>query len=361
MGRAVTRTLLFLDEPDAELRWITVDDARVLARGRGVPVAEAVVAVPPAEAVTLHWAALPARSIAQAAAAARIVVAEASAASLGELHVAVGEPEGDERPIAVVSHAAMTDWLARLARLGVDPVAMVPGPLLVPPPDEGFVRADLVGRGVVRGPAAGFADEPLLTDLVTGGVTPRVLAPEETEAALIATAAAPVIDLRQGPYARRRRRGLDWGLVRRSALLALGILGLTLAIDLARIAKYSFAADALEARTEVVARGGLPRGDTVVDADRQLAERLGRVRGPGLGFSGTAAAVFAAIQRVPGAELTALDFQPSGDLRIGVGTQHEAEATAVKHAIETAGLRVEAGTFQTAGGRVTGELTVRAP
>ena len=367
MGREVTRTLLFLPdsepEDEAEPRWITLSDEAVTARGSGVPVAGTIVAVPPAGAVTLHWAALPARSAAQATAAARIVVAEASAAPIADLHVVVGEADGPdgERPIAVVDHAAMVGWMARLAKLGVDPVAVVPAPMLVPPPAEGFVRAELAGEGVVRGTATGFADEARLTDLVTGGIAPRTLDRGEVEAGLVALAVAPAIDLRQGVYARRRRRGIDWALVRRSVGLALAVLLVTLGIDLVRIGRYAFAADALDARTEVAARGGLRRGDTVVDADRQLAERLSAVRGPGVGFSATAAAVFAAVQRVPGAELTAIDFQPSGDLRLGVAATQEATPTDLKRAIEAAGFRVDAGTFQSASGRVTGEMTVRAP
>jgi len=359
MGGGVTRTLFFLTDDLADARWVTVDEHAVLARGRGVPVADAVVAVAPADAVTLHWAALPARSTAQAAAAARIVVTEASAAS--DLHVAVGPEEAGERPVAVVDPAAMAGWLASLARAGIDPVAMVPAPMLVPVPDQGFVRAELGGQGVVRGRGAGFADEARLTELVTGGVAPVTLGADALEAAMVAGAAAPPLDLRQGPFARRRRRGIDWRAVRRAAILVGAILLVTLAIDLVRIGKYGFAADALEARADQVAASGLRRGDTVVDADRQLAERLGRVRGPGLGFAGTVAAAFAGVRRVPGAEVTAFDFQPSGDLRLSVATAREVEATDLKRAIEAQGFRVDAGTFQSAGGRVTGEMTVRAP
>jgi len=363
MGGGVTRTLFFLADDLADARWVTVDDHAVLARGRGVPVADAVVAVAPADAVTLHWAALPARSTAQASAAARIVVADASAAT--ELHVAVGPEAEGERAVAVVDPAAMTGWLAGLARVGIDPVAVVPAPLLVPAPDQGFVRAELGGPtggwGVVRGKGAGFADEARLTELVTGGDAPVTLSADAVEAALVAGAGAPPLDLRQGPFARRRRRGIDWRAVRRAAVLVGTILLVTLAIDLVRIAKYGFAADALEARADQVAASGLRRGDSVVDADRQLAERLGQVRGPGLGFAGTVAAAFAGVRRVPGAEVTALDFQPSGDLRLSVATGREVEATDLKRAIEAQGFRVDAGTFQSAGGRVTGEMTVRAP
>ena len=44
---------------------------------------------------------------------------------------------------------------------------------------------------------------------------------------------APLFNLRQGPFARRRRIGIDWPLVRRLAIMGAGILALTLAIDLA--------------------------------------------------------------------------------------------------------------------------------
>ncbi|HEX8555941.1 MAG TPA: type II secretion system protein GspL, partial [Sphingomonas sp.] len=341
----MTRTLLFLAADAADDRWITVDEHAVVARGSGVPVADEVVAVAPADAVTLHWAALPARSPAQATAAARIVIAEASAAPVADLHVAVGNDGGDERPIAVVAGAAMVEWLSRMARDGIDPVAMVPAPMLMPAPAEGFIRAEMAGQGIVRGPASGFADEARLTDLLTGGVAPATMDREAIDAALVAGAAAPALDLRQGAFARRRRRGIDWALIRRAGVLALTILGVTLAIDLVRIAKYSFAADALEARAATLAATALPRGATIVDADRQLVERLTEVRGPGLGFAGTVAAAFDAVRGVPGAEITAIDFQPSGALRLSVATTRETEPTELKRRIETAGFRVQAGTF----------------
>ncbi|RZM09996.1 MAG: general secretion pathway protein GspL, partial [Sphingomonas sp.] len=100
--------------------------------------------------------------------------------------------------------------------------------------------------------------------------------------------------------------------------------------------------------------------ETVTDAARQLDERLSRVRGPGLGFSATTAAVFAAVRATPGSEVTALDFQANGDLRLSVAVEREALATDLKRAIESAGFTVRAGTFQAAAGRVTGELTVSA-
>ena len=361
MGRGPVTTLLFLSGPEAPPRWLHVEGGAVRAQGEGVPPADTgpVIAVAPADAVTLHWAALPDRSLAQATAAARLVVADASAG--GGLHVAVGDDGGAERPIAVVAADAMAGWLEALAGEGVDPAAIVPAPLLLPRPETGWVRAELPGGGVVRGSTSAWADEARLTALVTGGEEPRALTRDEVDAGLVAATQAPVLDLRQGPFARRRRRGIDGALVRRLALLAAAVLLVSLLIDLTRIAKYSFAADALERQAGLLAATGLPRGETVTDADRQLAERLGAVRGPGLGFTGMAAAVFGAVRATPGTEVTALDFGPTGDLRLSVAAARESLPTDLKRAIERAGFTVTAGVFTAANGRVTGDMTVAAP
>jgi general secretion pathway protein L len=354
MGRAIMTTLLFLPAGETGYRWMRVADARVVGEGEGIPdsIDDETIAVAPADAVTLHWAELPSRSAAQATAAARILASEASASPLAELHVAVGDEGASDRPIGVVGAALM------LAEAGVDPVAVIPAPVLLPRPDVGYARAELAGSGVVRGTSSGFADEARLTELVTGGTAPATIDRDTLEAAIVAAVASPPLDLRQGPFARRRRFAIDWGLIRRLALLSLTILAVTLAISLVRIAKYSFGADALEAEANTVAVTGLPRGETVVDASRQLDERLSRVRGPGLGFTSTTAAVFAAVRATPGTEVTALDFQANGDLRLSVAVEREALATDLKRALEAAGLSVRAGVFQAAAGRVTGELTI---
>lgn len=353
--------LLFLPPGEGgDYRWMRIEDERIAASGEGLPQSDGeVIAVAPADAVSLHWADIPARSTAQAAAAARLLAAEVSAAPMDELHVAVGEDEGGSRPIGIVNRGAMAGWLARLGAAGVDPVAVVPAPLLLPRPDEGYVRGDLAGQGVVRGRSSGFADEPGFTEIVTGEAPLADLDADGIEAALGAVAAAPALDLRQGPFARRRGFAIDWRLVKRLAWLGVAIVVVTLAIDLVKWTKYSFAADATEARVEQVARTALPRGETLVDADRQLTERLSAVRGPGQGFSRTAAAIFAAVRSVPGTELTALDFQPSGDVRLGVAVDREALATDLKRAIEAQGFTVQPSTFVAANGRITGEFMVR--
>jgi general secretion pathway protein L len=364
-------TLLFVpQQANQPWRWWRfrdgADGAAAHDEGEGMPPAEPdasvpVVAVAPADAVTLHWAAIPARSTAQAAAAARIVVSDAIATP-ADLHVAIGEAragvEGEERAIAVVAPERMAAWLAEMQARGVDPVAMVPAPLLLPEPEEGWLRGEVGGQAVMRGRSAGFADEARLTELIIGDAEPVALARDEVWRAAASAASAWPLDLRQGPFARRTRRSIDWALVRRLGLLVAMILLATLAIDLVRIARYSLGTDSLEARAAAVARQGLPRGSGEGDANRMLGERLSRLRGPGSGFSRTAAAVYQIVQAVPDSEVTALDFQPTGALRVSLSVAGEGQANTVKTQLERAGFTVTSGVFQQAGGRLSGDLTV---
>ena len=351
---------------DDSWRWLRIAGDVVVDRGEGLPAPpdpEAdrprIVSVAPADAVTLHWADLPDRSIAQATAAARIVVSEASAAPIADLHVAVGrEDTAAERPIGVVAVERMRALLDTLAAAGVDPDALVPAPMLLPRPAEGYVRADLAGHNVVRGTTSGFADEARLTELVTGDTPPETLDRDTIEAAIVAAATTPALDLRQGPFARRRRRAIDWALVRRLGWLALAIVVVTLLIGVFRIIRTEIAAEGIEARTAMVAEQGLPAGATITDPERQLAERLAAMRGGGLGFSRTASAVFGAVQGVPGTELTALSFTDAGALKVTVTAENEAQANDLRNRIRALGFTAEASTFTANAGRVSGDLTV---
>ncbi|HEX4693965.1 type II secretion system protein GspL [Sphingomonas sp.] len=361
-----TLALFLPADSERRWRWLAVRDGAVAMRGDGLPApvqpaGTRVVAIAPAEAVTLHWADLPDRSQAQAVAAARLLVAEASVTPLGDLHVAVGREEGlAERPIGAVAAVQMDDWLAMLAGAGFEAEAIVPAPMLLPRPDEGYVVGDLGGAdgGVVRGRSSGFADEDGLTALVIGDASVLALDRDALEAAIVAALADPALDLRQGLYALRKRAAIDWLLVRRLAWLLAAIMAATLLITLAQIVRYNASAAALEAQADSLARQGLGRGEAVTDARQQLTDRLARLRGGGAGFSQTAASVSAAVAATPGAEISGLSFDPSGKLRVSLAVQAQGQILEVQNRLAAAGFAVDASPFTGTVGRLTGTLTV---
>lgn len=358
MGRAIVIVLFLPATPDAPWRWLRLEAGGIVAHGEGAPEGAPVVAIAPAAAVTLHWAELPDRSRAQALAAARLLVAEVSAAPPAELHVAVGAEGAAERPIAVVAVAEMAGWLVALAERGIDPEAVVPAPLLLPAPESGYVRGDPGGGPVVRGRGVAFADEADATPLVVGEGPLRDLPPEEVDAAIVAAVTRPALDLRQGVFARRRRRSIDWRLVRRLALLGAAILAIVLLTDLVRIVRYNAAAAQAEAEADRLVGPGVV-GDSGDSAGRSLGERLERLRGPGLGFSRTVAAAVGAVQGAPSVEVTRLAFAADGSLRVGLLADGAPAIDAVRARLVADGFRVEAGAVSPDGQRMAAELTVR--
>jgi general secretion pathway protein L len=321
-----------------------------------------VVAVVPGDEVVLRWLELPAGlAPLQAAAAARLLVADQMAHPIADLHVAVGrEMEGEiGRPVALVPAATMSQWLTGLAASGVDPDAVVPETLLLPVPEEGILRFDRAGVSLFRAPGEAFAIEPDVAELIIGERPVVQIDREIFETGLPRATEDLLLDLRQGPFARRRQWRVDPALLRRIALLAAAILLVTLAIQLATLMRYTFGADALEAETRRVAAAALPRNPGVTNPSLELDDRLIALRGGGAGFGATASAVFAAIRDTPNVELNGLVFNPDGSLRATVAGDSPASLADVTRRVEAAGFVAELGPPRNGGGRRVADLVVR--
>ena len=339
------RLLVAIDETGALGRWLLVGDCSIAGRGEaasglteltsGTPV---ILAVPGAE-VSIHWLDLAGDlAAAQAAAAARLMLADAVAAPLADMHVAVGRPELGLTPAAIVPAALMAHWLS----LGLDPDAIVPETMLLVPPEAGFHRRDRGAIANFRGPAAAFSIEPELANALTDDAPITTLAERDFEAGLPAVLAAPPLDLRQGTFARRRQWTAERGNLRRVALLALVLAAATLLVQLATLLSYAFAADAAEQEAANLAAAG-----------------PGPARAAGPGFGPVSAILFDAIRSTPNVELTRLEYRADGSLTATVSLDNPATLPALEARIEAGGLAIEAGEIRSAGGRPTADLTVR--
>ncbi|MET1112171.1 MAG: type II secretion system protein GspL, partial [Allosphingosinicella sp.] len=351
--------LLFLGRDGGIEGWIRIAAGEVAGRGAGLDSVDShrsapVVAIVPGEAVTLHWLELPAGlSPAQAAGAARLMAAELSAQPIGDLHVAAGREAGEAgvRCVGLVPMETMRSWLAGLEAAGFDAERIVPETLLVLAPEEGLATWDSGPLRLYRGRAEAFAAEPELGELLLGG---RIAVPVGAEAFAAGLAEAleqAPLNLRQGPFGRRR----DWRVAparaRRLAVLAAALLLISLAVQVAIIARYSFAADAADAEARRVAAAALPRSPGLSDPQTALAQRLAELRGGGAGFRATAGALFESVKATPNIELTALAFAPDGTLRATVQADSPAAIEALRQRVEASGFAAEAGPPRSGGGR----------
>jgi general secretion pathway protein L len=367
---AADALLIFIDDRNEVEGWLQLAGGAVTARGKGLEGlpgladpntgdALTVAAVVPGEAVALHWLEIPAGlAPAQAAAAARLVAAEVSLQPIADMHVAVGAEagEGALRPVALVPALTMAGWLGKLQAHGLDPDLVLPEPLLLAPPAEGFARYHRGATPLYRGQADAFSIEPELADLVLADAPVTELPDEAFEGGLAAAVTNPVVNLRQGAFGKRRRWTVEWPLVRRLAALAVALLLVTLAIQVVQIFRYTFEADRLEAELSQVASAALP-GISAANAPARLGERVTELRGGGYGA--LASSLFTAVRSTPGASLTAMSFDRDGALRATVQGDVLASIVQVQQQLEASGLSVMAGPLRSGGGRPTLELTVR--
>ena len=229
---------------------------------------------------------------------------------------------------------------------------------LLPLPDEGVIRYDHGDISLFRAQAEAFAVEPDIAELIVGE---RLLAKVDgniVEAGLRDLARDPLLDLRQGPFASRRRWRFDPALVRRLAMLVAALLVVTLAIQLASILRYRLAADAVEAEIRLVAARALPRNPGIADPTVELSDRLGQLRGGGAGYGATSAALFGAIKATPNVELNGLSFSPDGSLRATLAADSPATLDDVARRVEISGFRTELGPPRSGGGRRVADLMV---
>lgn len=360
--------LLFLDGDGAIVRWLRLAAGTVTGRGAGGDTVPAtgrlgtVVAAVPGEHVSLNWVDLPSGlAPAQAQAAARLLAADLSAGPVGDMHIAVGrEEEAGRRSVALVPNSVMAGWLAGLHASGVEVEHVVPETLLLPPPPEGVARLARGAVSLYRGPQEAFAVEPALAGLILGGRPVVEVGEEAFEAGLSEMLSPPLLDLRQGPFARRRQWRVERARLRRLALLALAIVAVTLLIQIANLFRHTFAADRLEAETRRVAASALPRAASLDDASGELGRRVEELRGGGAGYGATASALFSAISATPNVELTAMSFGSDGTLRATVQGDSPATLLALRGRIEDNDLVAEAGPPRSGGGRQIADFVIRS-
>lgn len=347
------RALVMFDAPDEP--WLRIDDAAIVARGTQATSVEtdegeARILVPLADAVGLHPLELAGLAPAQAAAAARLALADQCLLPPEAMHLTCNA----QGVAATVSYGKMQDWIDRF-----DPDTIIPSPLILPRPEDGFVKAALGHETVLRSASTGFADDPVLTDLLVGDADVQILERETVEAGLIRAISEPELNLRQGVFARQIKLVFDQRLLRACAIGLAALALLSLALPLIQILRLNNASATLEATVTSTAQSALGEEVAPDAAATTLDARLAELRGGGAGFSATAAAVRAAVEAVGNVELGSLSFEPDGQMRMLARATVPAELDAFVAQLRARGLIVTPGAINPAQGQPSIDIQVR--
>jgi general secretion pathway protein L len=335
--------------------WLQIADGKIVGHGddfRGPDVV--VTAIVPAAGVTYRNASFGGLSPAQALAAARL---DAEDVSLGsDRHVAVA---GAGDYYVVTGKEAMQAWMLMLAERGLQAIALVPSPSLLPVPVSGFVRAELPHETVLRSASTALAEDGVISLLVVGDQPVANLGQADFEDALVAAVEHPPINLLQGDFAIRANWDAAPGYWRRMAVFAALLVGLTLAIPLAQWTRLSMATAALDRQSATIAAKALGEASGSDDAIERLQDELVDQRGGGAGFLATQAALTKAIESIPGVELSSQSFDPDGTMRAMVRAAGQAEIDALRLAVEKREFSVTEGTPTATQGRAEVEFQMR--
>lgn len=315
---------------------------------------------------------LPVRSRSRARTAVPWALEDRLADEVENLHFALGSPEGDHWPAAVIAHGVLRDLLGRCEEAGLDVQAVVPEPLALPMPasdawtvleeadwitvrmdaDQGFSCEPELLAVVAAGEeqpariehhrvtAAPAADWPAtFTEAVTGAPIHHVDA-----VAAFSEAGRPRINLLQGPFARneRRRQALRrWALPAGLAAALVLMAGIQAALEYRALGERQ--AELREQIQTVYARA-FPDARETRDPRSQMQSRLRQMRGSGetpeSGFPDMLLRAGRVIDERDGARLGALTWR-SGALEMELSAGELPELDAIQRSLGDAGLNAE--------------------
>ncbi|OYW85308.1 MAG: hypothetical protein B7Z20_09340, partial [Sphingobium sp. 32-64-5] len=194
--------LIALLSPDreAEPSWWKVAQGRVLSRsGRVDPNAvrdggPVLLVLPPAVAILRRVELEAQMPPAQARAVAVRTALAASLSDVADMHAVALDRDEDAPPgvwhVALIARADLSHCIDWAHDQGVEPDIILPFGAIVPPPEQGYIRAGAEGIDLLRGPDVAIpADEPwvqAMIDPASGNEEIEHWSPGRTEGALIA-------------------------------------------------------------------------------------------------------------------------------------------------------------------------------
>lgn len=359
------------DGARAEAHWWRVVDGIIASRGAdGAWVGHAadaaregrsLIGLAPAASVRLEIAEASAAAATprQAAAVARVAAVEQSLGDPETLHsVSVAVPGMDGAlATAVVANSKMLEWIDWARSLGADPDHIVPVSSLLPA-GEKWVTATIGAEHLVGRRPRVLPNEPALAQAIVGDADVEELPPEAVESEIAAMAQAPILDLRSGRFAKRRRLVIDRDRIRELVILAALIPIVTLLWAIVGIVRLDNASDRLDSETLRIAEAAIGRPATLETVEAEMVQRLGG--GVGRGLSAPLAALYQALQAEAGVSSTLINYRGDGTLSVTLAAPAIADINRLLVALQRDGYRITAIPRQAPDGRAMAEITIRS-
>ena len=305
------------------------------------------------------WFEIPDLEVRQALGVGKLRVAEQS---LGLVHLGAGLDDAGAVVTATIAPDVMQRGLDRLAARGLNPDIVIPLALVVRPTSDDNFRAELDGVVVLRAQQIAIPDEDVLRDLFFGTAPINTLNAETVRSMLLSASAAPVLNLREGLFAKKVRAALASAIQRmwiRRLLTAL--LAVTLMFIIVTLAKYYSAANYENEATLAAVQKVDPSIQNIEQAEIALANALnqkGLVQG---GFAPLSSALWRSVKASPNVSVRELRFTPDGILSVVLTAPTADNINKTLLAIQQDGFRITATPRQDTSGSTLVDVTVRMP
>lgn len=314
--------------------------------------------VAPADA-RCAWTALPDLEPKQAEGVARI---RATEHSLGNVHSVARHIGGDSVVTATIASAAMEQGLARLILRGINPDIVIPMGLVVESSGDHVLRAEFDGTTVLRGEDFAIPDEQAFRDLLVGDAALENVPTDMMREMLIAASERPMLNLREGLFAKRIRT--EWLTAQQRkwiVRLLVALAAASLLIGLVTWAKHKSATSAENDRALAAAQKIDPSIQDIEQAEAALDRaraRKGMAKGR---FSPLSAGLWRSVQSSPNVSLREVRYGADGILTVVMAAPDANSANTALIKIQQDGYRVTATPRQDTTGATLVDLTMRMP
>ncbi len=305
------------------------------------------------------WSSFPDLEPKQAEGVARIRAAEHS---LGPVHAVASYLADDMVVTATIAPSVMEYGLSRLALQGLNPEIVIPLGMVVDAHPDQIISAEYDGQTLVRGLHFAIPDEPVFHNLLVGEQPVEAIENVRLQAMILAAADRPVLNLREGLFAKRLPR--EWGtsIQRRwIARLLGGLVAASLLLGLVTWAKHSSAISSENAQALAAAQKIDPSISDPAQAeaalDRALAQK-GLAKGR---FAPLSAGLWRSVKSSPNVTVRELRYGASGILTVVLAAPDANSVNKALIAIQQDGFRITATPRRDSSGATLVDMTMRMP